>query len=132
MSIVAPITAVGAAVLPVTWGLAKGERPGALALTGVVIALVAVAFVAAPSVDGPPIANRRREVTLALIAGAGFGTVFILFGDTSRTSGLWPLLAARVVSALLLVPPQVRLGPLGVVATPSISNGAPPLSSALM
>jgi drug/metabolite transporter (DMT)-like permease len=103
MSIVAPITAVGAAVLPVAWGLANGEHPGALALIGVAIALVAVALVAAPPADAPPIANRRREVTLALVAGAGFGTVFILFGDTAKASGLWPLLSARVLSTAILL-----------------------------
>lgn len=103
MSIVAPITAVGAAVLPVAWGLANGEHPGALALTGVAIALVAVGLVAAPAARGPSIANRRREVTLALVAGAGFGFVFILFGDTVKASGLWPLLSARAVSTALLL-----------------------------
>lgn len=103
MSIVAPITAVGAAVLPVAWGLANGEHPGALALTGVAIALVAVALVAAPAAHGPSIVNRRREVTLALVAGAGFGFVFILFGDTVKASGLWPLLSARAVSTALLL-----------------------------
>lgn len=103
MSIVAPITAVGAAVLPVAWGLANGEHPGALALTGVAIALVAVGLVAAPTARGPSIANRRREVTLALVAGAGFGFVFILFGDTVKASGLWPLLSARAVSTALLL-----------------------------
>lgn len=103
MSIVAPITAVGAAVLPVGWGLATGERPGTLALVGVVIALVAVALVASPSVDGPPIANRSREITLALVAGVGFGAVFILFGDTAKASGLWPLLSGRAVSTIVLL-----------------------------
>ena len=103
MSIVAPITAVGAAVLPVGWGLATGERPGAVALAGVVIALVAVAFVATPATeDAAPIEGRRREILLALLAGCGFGVVFILFGDTSKASGMWPLLSARVASTIVV------------------------------
>jgi drug/metabolite transporter (DMT)-like permease len=103
MSIVAPIAAIGAAVLPFAWGLATGERPGALAVVGVGTALVAVALVAAPSEHGPPIENHRRELTLALIAGAGFGAVFILFGDTAKASGLWPLMSSRLVSTIVLL-----------------------------
>lgn len=47
MSVVAPITAVGAAVLPVGWGLATGERPSPVVLFGVVLALAAVVLVVA-------------------------------------------------------------------------------------
>lgn len=46
MGAIASVTAVCAAVVPVTYGLATGERPGALALVGVVAALVAVALIA--------------------------------------------------------------------------------------
>ena len=38
-SVVAPISAVGAAVMQVTWGLASGEDPGAVALVGVALSL---------------------------------------------------------------------------------------------
>jgi drug/metabolite transporter (DMT)-like permease len=115
MAIVAPITAVGAAVLPVGWGLATGERPGAVALAGVAIALVAVALVAAPADGSGPVPGRRREIALALVAGAGFGVVFILFGDTAKASGMWPLLAGRVTSSLVLLPALALRGvPLGL------------------
>ncbi|HEX2195385.1 MAG TPA: EamA family transporter, partial [Actinomycetota bacterium] len=46
MSVVAPITSVEAAVVPVVWGLAAGERPTAVALAGVGVALLAVLLVA--------------------------------------------------------------------------------------
>ena len=45
MSVVAPVTSVNAASIPVVYGLATGERPGAVALTGVAIALTAITFV---------------------------------------------------------------------------------------
>jgi drug/metabolite transporter (DMT)-like permease len=102
MSIVAPVTAVGAAVLPVGWGLITGERPGVIALIGVALALVAVALVGSPASDGAPVEGRRKEIILALIAGCGFGIVFIFFGDTSKASGMWPLLAARVASTAVV------------------------------
>jgi drug/metabolite transporter (DMT)-like permease len=58
MGVVAPVVGVVAASAPVVAGLAFGERPGPVALTGVVIALAAVALVAsAPhaDVEGEPI-----------------------------------------------------------------------------
>jgi drug/metabolite transporter (DMT)-like permease len=101
MSIVAPITAVGAAVLPLLWGVANGERPSAPAMVGVVLALAAVALVSSPSGGRAPVAHQGREVALALLSGAAFGVVFILLADSSPASGLWPVAAARIASVTL-------------------------------
>src|SRR5215510_9867548 len=46
MGIVAPVTAVVGAVVPVVYGLATGERPSALALVGVLIAVGAGGLIA--------------------------------------------------------------------------------------
>jgi drug/metabolite transporter (DMT)-like permease len=102
MSVVAPITAVGAGVLPLAWGLLTGDRPSALALVGVAAALTAVTLVSAA--DAAEEAGRvpRREIALALAAGAAFGTVFVLLGTTDARSGMWPVLGARLASVVLL------------------------------
>jgi len=102
MSIVAPVTAVGAAVLPVAWGLLDGERPSALALLGVVLALTAVLLVSSPATDGVPVPGRAREALLALLAGSAFGVVFILLGSSGPDSGLWPVFAARSASVTVM------------------------------
>ncbi|MCU1375348.1 MAG: protein of unknown function transrane [Actinomycetia bacterium] len=102
MSIVAPITAVGAAVLPVVWGLVDGERPSVVALIGVALALVAVLLVSSPAADGVPLPGRGREVALALVSGAAFGVVFILLGSSGPDSGLWPVFAARAASVTVM------------------------------
>jgi drug/metabolite transporter (DMT)-like permease len=104
MSVVAPITAVGAGIFPLAWGLLTGERPSALALVGVAAALVAVALVSA--VDAVEESHRpasAADIGLALSAGAAFGVVFILLGSTSEDAGLWPVLAARVASVTSVV-----------------------------
>ena len=101
MSVVAPITAVGAAVLPFGWGLLQGERPGVPSLVGVALALVAVALVSGGgrTDDDPDVADVPLvEIGLAVVAGAAFGVVFILLADTDADSGLWPVLLARVAS----------------------------------
>ena len=105
MSVVAPVTAVGAAVLPVAWGLGQGERPSVAALIGVALALTAVVFVSR-SPEGEAVVERaaggRVELALALGAGCAFGVVFILLGSTSDDAGFWPLAGARPVSVAVL------------------------------
>ena len=46
MSVVGPVSAVAAAGVPVAVGIALGERPGVLALAGVLVALPAIVLVA--------------------------------------------------------------------------------------
>lgn len=108
MAVVAPITAVGAAVLPVGWGLTTGERPSVVALAGVLLALVAVVLVSSPPPASDPDARAaarragRAPLVLAVVSGIGFGFVFILLAETGSDSGLWPLVATRAVSIALL------------------------------
>lgn len=101
MTVVAPITGVVAAVVPVVVGLATGERPSGIALVGIATALVAVALV------GGLVGALHQPVTvatvvLAVVVGALFGTLFVAFARTGDDSGLWPLLAARIGSVPLL------------------------------
>jgi drug/metabolite transporter (DMT)-like permease len=110
MSVVAPITAVLAAGLPVLFGVAAGERPGPAALIGVVMGLIAVVLITrAP--DPAAIktgANRadtlavriparsRQAIICAFGAGIGFGLFFVLLQRSPVDSGLWPLLGTRI------------------------------------
>jgi drug/metabolite transporter (DMT)-like permease len=108
MSVVAPITAVLGAGLPVLVGLASGERPGPAALAGIVLGLVAVVVItrapeppaAAAERAGPTgaraVARSRQALACAFGAGVGFGLFFVLLGRAPADSGLWPLLGTRV------------------------------------
>lgn len=107
MSVIAPITAVEAASVPVIFGLVVGERPSPLALTGVACALVAVALVSRSRDPDPGEMVERRGLLgsglgHALAAGVGFGAFFILLSRAGSDTGLWPLASARVSSAVLL------------------------------
>jgi drug/metabolite transporter (DMT)-like permease len=96
MSVVAPVSAVGAACLEVAWGLVRGERPGAVALVGIALAVVAIAIVAGTAAEHPAsTAKPSTELGLGLAAALGFGFVFIAFSETGHGSGLWPLVIAR-------------------------------------
>ncbi len=108
MSVVAPITAVGAALVPVAWGLGQGERPSALARVGVVLAVLAAGLISRSDGGGrdgaetSTVAPARSFVTLAVVAGLAFGTVFVLLSLAGDDVGFWPLVAARTVSITVL------------------------------
>ena len=106
MGVVAPITAVLAAAIPLAFALAVGERPGLTALIGVVVGLIAVVLVSS-SADAAAAKTSARfggsGVAEALGAGVGFGLFFILLERTPHESGLWPLAGARVSMIALVV-----------------------------
>lgn len=102
MTVMAPVTAVVAAGVPVVVGLALGERPGVSAMVGIAAAIAAIALVSG-AIGVPHVASPRHLILLALAAGLGFGVLFVFFAQTSDESGWWPLVAARVVSVPVLI-----------------------------
>jgi drug/metabolite transporter (DMT)-like permease len=124
MTVVAPLSAIAAATLPVLVGLASGERPGALPILGVTAALPAIWLVSGSS-SGLSVA-RRADLINGLLAGLGFGLQFSALGQVPEQAGLAPLAVSQVVSVaaivigahLLSAPwiPRDRFSRLGVVA----------------
>lgn len=102
MGVVAPVTAVVAAVIPIAWGVASGERPSVVIWVGVVVAVAAGGVVARePDLpDEAPTVGARDALLLAVGAGALLGTSFIGFAETADESGYWPVLAARVAAVV--------------------------------
>ena len=99
MGVVAPLSAVVGAGLPLLVGVLGGERPGPVTVLGVAVALVAI--VLATTGTGRA-AGTRIGPLLGLAAGVGFGLFFIGLDATPRDSGLWPLVAGRVVTVVVL------------------------------
>ncbi len=105
ISIVAPIAAVTGAVIPVAYGLARGERPGTLAIIGLVVAFLAVAIVSlAPSDQHPDtrVGVGPAVIALALTSGFFFGLFYIAFSRVSEDAGLWPITVQRTASIVVL------------------------------
>jgi drug/metabolite transporter (DMT)-like permease len=94
MGQVAPIAAVVGAVIPVVWGLARGERPGVPALVGIGLAIVAAALLSSERDErhGPLVG---QALLLALAAGIGFGVSLILFAAASHHKGFWPVMSSK-------------------------------------
>ena len=105
MSVVAPITAVCATVLPVIAGVAFfGERPPLQAVAGIGIAIAAILLISQAH-DAPVIARTtlslRDSIVIAFASGICI-SAFLILMSRAKSGGLWPLLVSRVVATLSL------------------------------
>ena len=107
MAVVAPITAVVSAIIPVLFGFAMGERVKILTAGGIVLALLAIVLVSqqnsvSDAQHDPGRTSRLPPgVSLALLAGVAVGLFLLSLARTTSASGLWPLIAARLTSVAL-------------------------------
>jgi drug/metabolite transporter (DMT)-like permease len=125
MSIVAPVSATGAAV-PVLVGLVRGEHPGALQVAGIVLAFAGIVLAARE--DSRAAAQRARAALgLAIVAALGFGAWFAGIDRATELAGVaWTVLLSRAVQAALLLAGALVLRP-GGVGRDSFVRGVAPL-----
>ena len=96
MSIAAPVSALVAAILPVTVSAVSEGLPGWEKIIGFGLALLAVWLVSTGE-SGPlgmKIAS-WQALRLPFLAGIAFGLYFVLMRDAGRTGLFWPLVASR-------------------------------------
>src|SRR3954454_20779595 len=137
MSVVAPVSAVGAALVPALTGALSGERLSLLVWLGVGVALPAIWLVSSPPSRG---ARQRTGTPVGaglldgVLAGLGFGVLFAAIGQVPQSAGWWPLTLSQAVSIPSVIALAVLLraswrprgrtvrltllaGPLGATAT---------------
>jgi drug/metabolite transporter (DMT)-like permease len=98
MSVVGPVSAVGAAVVPLMAGIVLGERPGVLAVAGVLVALPAIVLVAA---SGSVRGRLGSGLFDGLAAGLAFGILFIALAQAGRNAGMWPVACEQTGTLLV-------------------------------
>lgn len=132
MSVIAPISAIGSALVPLATGLLIGDRPSLYAWIGIVCAFPAIYLISRLSSD-PASAPRSGGVLDGVLAGLGFGSLFAMLGQIGDDAGLLPLALGQITSVLsvILTATMLRaawvprgvawnaamMGPLGAMAT---------------
>jgi drug/metabolite transporter (DMT)-like permease len=105
IGVAAPVASVVSTLVPVVFGIVTGERPGAIAWVGMLLAIPAMLLLPATgralSADPSGLKGHRAAV-LGAIAGVGFGLFGIFISLTRAESGLWPLAGARFGSLALM------------------------------
>ncbi|HET7313844.1 DMT family transporter [Salinisphaera sp.] len=103
ISVVAPLSAVVAAAVPVLTGLALGEHLSVLAGVGLVVAMPAIGLVSWQR-DRSQTASARPGVAEGLVSGAGFALLFIALDRAGADAGFWPLVPGMALGSLLVLP----------------------------
>jgi drug/metabolite transporter (DMT)-like permease len=107
MGVVAPVSGVGAAVVPVVAGVLLGERPATVVWLGIAVALPAIWFVSREPA-GPDLAEPAGFLD-GVLAGLGFGGLFIALSRVSDDAGLIPLALNQAVGGVAIVAVAVTL-----------------------
>jgi drug/metabolite transporter (DMT)-like permease len=102
MSVVAPISGVLAAALPIPVSIGVEGLPAPILVVGFAVGLVGIWLVARGG--GSLGAVSRTPVLLGAVAGASFGLFYVLLEQAGHGGVLWPLAAARVTTVLALAP----------------------------
>ena len=91
MGVVAPVSGVGAALVPVFVGVSLGERPSTLTWVGVLVALPGIYFVSREVTHGT--GRSWGGIADGALAGLGFGLLFVALAQVprvGRSSCPWP------------------------------------------
>ena len=102
MSVISPISASGAAVLPVIVGVAAGERPGAIRVAGMAAAFAGVALAARTKGESGG-RSGGQALALSAVAALGFGRFVGMDAAADSADPLGALLIARAAAAAALL-----------------------------
>jgi drug/metabolite transporter (DMT)-like permease len=113
MGVVAPVTSVAAAVLPMLLGSFWDGLPTFLEIAGILVAIVAVWLLSRTEPDQP---FSFDGLGLPIMAGSAFGLYFVFIDLAAVEMVLWPLVAARLASmgillVFLAIGPRRRMPP---------------------
>jgi drug/metabolite transporter (DMT)-like permease len=101
MSVMSPILA-GAAVVPVAWGLLRGEQPGALQVTGMVATIAGIVVISRPGRASPDDALpvTFSGVALTVLSAALAGVMLVTFDYGAHTDPEWTVPLVRCSAAV--------------------------------
>src|SRR5262245_47971078 len=106
MGVVAPLSGLGTAALPVLVGVAVGDRPSGLAWLGIAAALPAIWLVSTSGGESgateQPTGTFSEGVVDGLLAGVGFAILLVALDFAGGDSGLWPVLASEATGLALM------------------------------
>jgi drug/metabolite transporter (DMT)-like permease len=111
MGVVAPVSGVGAALVPVAVGVLSGERPSAMVWAGIALALPGIWLVSREPVDeGGTRVSTAEGVLDGVLAGLGFGSLFAVLAQIDEGAGLLPLALNQAVAGVAVVAVATALG----------------------
>lgn len=126
MGVVAPVSGVGAAVVPVAVGVLTGERPSAAVWIGILVALPGIWLVARePAPEDVSGATPSTSGALdGVLAGLGFGALFAALAQIPEEAGFLPLALNQLVAGVVVVAMAMVLRARWLPREPAAAVGA--------
>lgn len=126
MGVVAPVSGVGAAVVPVAVGVLTGERPSAVVWIGILVALPGIWLVARePAPEDVSGATPSASGALdGVLAGLGFGALFAALAQIPEEAGFLPLALNQLVAGVVVVVMATALRARWLPREPAAAVGA--------
>jgi drug/metabolite transporter (DMT)-like permease len=104
MSVVATLSGLLTAVIPVVVGLATGDSLTTPAAIGIVAAIPAIGLVSWQTGGG---GAGGSGAIWGVLAGIGFGLLFVAYDRAGSAAGAWPMAVAEAVATLLAAGPAL-------------------------
>ena len=105
MSVVATLSGLLTAIIPVIVGLATGDSLTTVAAIGIVAAIPAIGLVSWQPGDHAD--GRGSGAVWGILAGLGFGLLFVGYDRAGSGAGAWPLVVAEATATLLTLGPAL-------------------------
>ena len=120
MGVVAPLSSVLLATVPVLWDFINGIRPGVVSGIGMVLGAIALVLTSyTPGGSG----SASKGAVLGLASGLAFGIAFTVLGQVSEPAGLAPSIVQRGSGVALLVTIGLIRSEKFVAAGPALTRG---------
>lgn len=103
LSVIAPLSALLGATLPVLVGIFTEGLPSPKVFFSFGLALLAILLVSREKTSKEESAKKKNYLSLALFAGIGFGFYFVLMHEASQSLVLGPIIVARTAGTIAVI-----------------------------
>lgn len=99
MGIISPLVALSV-LIPVGYGLLRGEQPASIAMVGILVAVVGVLLASGPELSG---GQSPRALVLAGTSALAFGVIVIFMAEGSQYSATMTVTGMRITALTCLL-----------------------------
>ncbi len=99
MGIISPLVALSV-LIPVGYGLLRGEQPAGIAMVGILVAVVGVLLASGPELSG---GQSPRALVLAGTSALAFGVIVIFMAEGSKYSATMTVTGMRITAVTCLM-----------------------------
>lgn len=103
LSVIAPLSALVGAIIPVTVGIITEGLPSIGVFFSFALAFIAILLVSREKAEEDENAKKKKYIPLTVFAGIGFGFYFVLIHEASQNLVLGPIIISRTAGTIAVI-----------------------------